>query len=332
MISAPESAVPSAEFLEAIRKGERRALARAITLLESSRDDDAEFGQRILEQLIPETGKGIRLGVTGPPGAGKSTLVEALGLDLVGSGHRVAVLAVDPTSPVSGGSILGDKTRMDALARSPSAFIRPSPSGNSLGGVALRTREAMLLCEAAGYDVVIVETVGIGQSQVAVAGMVDFFLLVLLPTGGDELQGIKKGVVELADCLLVNKADGPTTEVAERTRADYSNAMGVIRSLSSNWSPPVLKASARTGEGVAEVWETVLAHRKKFEDSGEFEARRRRQAREWMWSMLEDGLMVAFRAHPDVASEIVLLETAVEERRTTPRAAARRLLERFLRE
>lgn len=327
----PESTAPSAEFLEAIRKGDRRTLARAITLLESSRDDRAEQGQQILERLIPQTGNAIRLGVTGPPGAGKSSLIEVLGLDLVGRGHRVAVLAVDPTSPVSGGSILGDKTRMEVLSRDPSAFIRPSPSGSSLGGVARRTREAMLLCEAAGYDVVIVETVGIGQSQVAVAGMVDFFLLVLLPAGGDELQGIKKGVVELADALVVNKADGPSAEVAERTRIDYANALQVIRPLSSSWSPPVLKASAQTGAGVTELWETVLAHRKKFEDSGELELRRRRQAREWMWSLLEDGLKLAFRSHARVAGEIAALEAAVEARETTPGAAAHRLLDHFLR-
>lgn len=331
MTPGPESPAPSAEFFEAIRKGDRRSLAQAITLLESSRDDQAEQGQQVLDRLIPETGNAIRLGVTGPPGAGKSTLIEALGLDLIERGHRVAVLAVDPTSPVSGGSILGDKTRMEVLSRNPSAFIRPSPSGDSLGGVARRTREAMLLCEAAGYDVVIVETVGIGQSQVAVASMVDFFLLVLLPGGGDDLQGIKKGVVELADALLVNKADGPSAAIAERTRIDYANALGVIRSLSAVWSPPVLKASALNGEGVAELWETILAHRKKFEDSGELQARRKRQAREWMWSMLEDGLMAAFRGQAEVASEIAALEAAVEARETTPAAAARQLLERFLR-
>lgn len=322
---------PSAEFLEALRKGDRRSLAQAITLLESSRDDRAEQGQQILERLIPQTGNAIRLGVTGPPGSGKSTLIEVLGLDLIERGHRVAVLAVDPTSPVSGGSILGDKTRMEVLSRSPAAFIRPSPSGSSLGGVARRTREAMLLCEAAGYDVVIVETVGIGQSQVAVAGMVDFFLLVLLPGGGDDLQGIKKGVVELADALVVNKADGPTAEVAERTRVDYANALGIIRPLSSSWSPPVLKASALAGEGIDTLWETILAHRKKFEDSGELEARRKRQARDWLWSLLEDGLMAAFRGQAEVASEIAALEAAVEARETTPAAAARRLLQRFLR-
>lgn len=331
MSSGLEPREPSAAFLEAIRKGERRELARAITMLESGRDDQAQHGQQILEALIPETGRAIRLGVTGSPGAGKSTLIETLGLKLVEQGHKVAVLAVDPTSPVSGGSILGDKTRMEVLSRHPSAFIRPSPSGGSLGGVAQRTREAMLLCEAAGYDVVIVETVGIGQSQVAVAGMVDFFLLVLLPAGGDELQGIKKGVVELADGLVVNKADGATAETAERTRMEYAGAMGVIRSLSATWSPPVMKVSAHTGDGVEDLWGTVLEHRRTFEESGELEARRRRQARDWMWSLLEDGLKAAFQADPGVADELVGLEAAVEARETTPGAAARRLLKRFLR-
>jgi LAO/AO transport system kinase len=330
MSDGPESPVPSADFLEAIRNGERRELARAITMLESGRVDQSAMGQNILEALIPNTGASVRLGITGPPGAGKSTMIEALGLQLVERGHRVAVLAVDPTSPVTGGSILGDKTRMEVLARHPSAFIRPSPSGTSLGGVAQRTREAMLLCEAAGYDVVIVETVGIGQSQVAVAGMVDFFLLVLLPGGGDELQGIKKGVVELADGLLVNKADGPTLEVAERTRLEYAGAMEVIRSLSASWNPPVMKASAKTGEGIPELWEMVRSHRATFSESGELEARRRRQARDWMWSLVEDGLKAAFRTDAGVADEIAGLESAVESRETTPGAAARQLLSRFL--
>jgi len=325
------SPAPSAEFLDAIRKGERRSLARAITLIESAREDQAEQGQRVLEALVSETGQAIRVGVTGAPGAGKSTLIEALGMHLVSQGRRVAVLAVDPTSPVSGGSILGDKTRMEVLSREPGAFIRPSPSGASLGGVAQRTRESMLLCEAAGYDVVLVETVGIGQSQIAVAGMVDFFLLVLLPAGGDDLQGIKKGVVEIADALLVNKADGPTAEVAERTRSDYANAMQVIRALSPSWSPPVLKASAVTGEGIEELWRVVLDHRARFEESGEFDLRRRRQARDWMWSQVEDGLMGAFRAHPEVAQALARLEAEVERQETTPRAAARALLEGFLR-
>jgi LAO/AO transport system kinase len=318
------------QLRDAIRQADRRALARAITMLESTREDHAAIGREVLEQLLPDTGSAIRLGVTGPPGAGKSTLIEALGLDLLARGHRVAVLAVDPTSPISGGSILGDKTRMEVLSREPMAFIRPSPSGRSLGGVAHRTREAMLLCEAAGYDVVIIETVGIGQSQVAVAGMVDFFLLVLLPLGGDDLQGIKKGVVELADCLVVNKADGPTAEVAERTRSDYQNALQVIRSLSHSWSAPVLKASATTGMGIPELWEVVQSHRSKFEQSGELDLRRRRQSRDWMWTLLDHDLQAAFRAHPAVSERVEQAEADVEALKTTPGAAARDLLSRFL--
>lgn len=317
------------EYAEAIRAGERRAMARAITHLESARAEQAAFGHEILERLMPDTGGAIRVGISGPPGAGKSSLIETLGLYLLELGHRVAVLAVDPTSPVSGGSILGDKTRMEALSRDPSAFIRPSPSGDSLGGVAQRTREAMLVCEAAGFDVVLVETVGIGQSQVAVAGMVDFFLLVLLPSGGDELQGIKKGVVEIADALLVNKADGATADVAESTRIDYASALEVIRSSSATWSPPVLKASAHTGEGIPALWETILAHRKALDASGELEARRRRQARSWMWTLVDEGLRNAFHSHPAVASRIEALERDVESLETSPGTAARELLALF---
>jgi LAO/AO transport system kinase len=236
---------------------------------------------------------------------------------------------VDPTSPVTGGSILGDKTRMEELSRRPEAFIRPSPSGSSLGGVARRTREAMLICEAGGYDVVLVETVGIGQSQVAVSGMVDFFLLVLLPAGGDELQGIKKGVVELADGLVVNKADGDTEAPARRTRSDYAGALEVIRHASASWSPPVLTASATTGAGIPELWKMILDHREKLTQSGDFDERRRRQARTWMWSLLDEGLRSAFLSRPGVGESIERLEVEVESRKTTPGAAARALLEHF---
>ncbi len=329
MSKADKPPETSEEYRAAIRAGERRAVSRLITMLESTRDDQTRFAQEVLESLIPHTGGAIRVGVTGPPGAGKSTLIEALGLELVKRGLKVAVLAVDPTSPVSGGSILGDKTRMEVLTRAPGAFIRPSPSGTSLGGVAQRTRESMLVCEAAGYDVVLVETVGIGQSQVAVAGMVDFFLLLLLPAGGDELQGIKKGVVELADCLVVNKADGATAQAAESTRIDYAGALQVIRSNTAGWTPPVLKASAQTGEGVSELWDVVLAHRENLEKTGLLEERRRRQARAWMWSLVDDGLAAAFRAHPAVASQLERLEHEVESLETTPAAAARSLLQLF---
>jgi LAO/AO transport system kinase len=319
----------TSEWRDAIRSGDRRAMARAITLLESSRADHAARGRELLEALVPDSGGAIRVGVSGPPGVGKSQTIEALGLRLCEKGHRVAVLAVDPSSPVSGGSILGDKTRMEKLSRHPNAYIRPSPSGGSLGGVALRTREAMIVCEAAGFDVVLVETVGIGQSEVAVSKMVDFFLVLLSPGGGDELQGIKKGVIELADALVVNKADGDTKDAAVRTRASYAGAVELIRPSDGVWRPPVLTASALTGDGIAEVWQTVLEHRSQAEASGELQRKRRRQARDWMWTLVDEGLRAAFRAHPGVQARIAELEAAVQALETSPAAAARVLLEVF---
>jgi LAO/AO transport system kinase len=313
----------------AIRAGDRRAIARTITLLESTRGDRAERGQQILDTLVPDTGKAVRLGITGPPGVGKSTFIEALGLHLLDAGHRVAVLAVDPSSPVTGGSILGDKTRMERLAQRDEAFIRPSPSGGSLGGVAQRTRESMLVCEAAGYDVVIVETVGIGQSEVTVAGMVDFFLVLLQPGSGDELQGIKKGVLELADGLVVNKADGNGRALAERARQEHERALSLLRPLSPTWRPRVLAASATTGEGIPEVWEMVLAHREALAATGEAAARRRDQTRAWLWSLVDEGLRRSFRSHPPVAARIETLEKAVAALETTPARAARVLLDAF---
>jgi LAO/AO transport system kinase len=319
-----------ADVCAAIRDGDRRAIARTITLLESTRADRAERGQEILDALVSETGGALRLGITGPPGVGKSTFIEALGLLLIEKGHRVAVLAVDPSSPVTRGSILGDKTRMERLAQRDEAFIRPSPSGGTLGGVAQRTRECMLVCEAAGYDVVIVETVGIGQSEVAVAGMVDFFLVLLQPGSGDELQGIKKGVLELADGLIVNKADGEVRALADRTRHDYERAIALLRPLSPTWRPRVLSASGLTGDGVDAVWQMVVAHRDALRATGEGEARRRDQTRAWMWSLVDEGLRRAFRAHPAVAERIPALEDEVQSLRTTPARAARALLETFL--
>jgi GTPase len=319
----------AAEVCRAIRAGDRRAIARTITLLESTRADRAERGQEILDALVAHTGGAVRLGITGPPGVGKSTFIEVLGLHLLEQGHRVAVLAVDPSSPVTGGSILGDKTRMERLAQSERAFIRPSPSGGSLGGVAQRTRESMLVCEAAGYDVVIVETVGIGQSEVTVAGMVDFFLVLLQPGSGDELQGIKKGVLELADGLVVNKADGDAAALAERSRLDHQRALSLLRPLSPSWRPRVLAVSSRTGRGVDEVWQMVLEHREALRASGEGEARRREQTRAWMWSLMEEGLRREFRRHPAVAARIAPLEADVEALRTTPARAARALLDAF---
>ena len=261
---------------------------------------------------------------------GKSTFIEALGLHVLSQGRRVAVLPVDPSSsPVSGGSILGDKTRMERLMREPKAYIRPSPSGGSLGGVAHRTREALLLCEAAGFDVVIVETVGIGQSEVAVARMVDCFLVLLLPGGGDELQGIKKGVMELADVLVVNKADGDSARIAESTRSEYAGAVALIRPTWPSWTPMVLKASALTGLGISEAWDTVRAQRKALGDAGDLQRKRRRQARAWMWTLVEEGFERAFRGHPAVAERLAQLEGEVADLKSTPAAAARELLELF---
>ncbi len=321
-----ESALSQAE---AVRGGDRRALARLITLLESTRADRAALGRAVLEALVPCTGKSVRVGITGPPGVGKSTFIETLGLRLLAKGHRVAVLAVDPSSPVTGGSILGDKTRMERLAREDAAFIRPTPSGGSVGGVAYRTREALLACEAAGHDVVLVETVGIGQSEVSVASMVDFFLVLLQPGAGDELQGLKKGVLELADALVVTKADAEQAAAAERTRAEYTQALALLRASSPHWRPRVLAASGQSGAGIDAVWETVLAHRQALEAHGELQARRRDQARAWMWSLVDEGLKRAFRADPGVAARIPELERAVEAETLTPDAAARELLELF---
>ncbi len=315
--------------MRAIRAGDRRAIARTITRIESTRDADRDLGQAILDGLVADSGRAIRVGITGPPGVGKSTFVEALGLMLVEQGRRVAVLAVDPSSPVTGGSILGDKTRMERLAVRPEAFIRPSPSGGSLGGVAHRTREVMLLCEAAGFDVVLIETVGIGQSEVAVASMVDFFLVLLLPAGGDELQGIKKGVVELADALVVNKADGATAALADRTRHDYSGALSLLRHGVDGWQPRALVASALESRGIAEVWAAILEHRALLESSGQLQRRRREQSRAWLWKLVEEGMTRAFRERPGMPEAIAREEAAVADQTRTPTAAARALLERF---
>jgi LAO/AO transport system kinase len=318
-----------ADLHAAVLRGERRALARTITLLESTRSDHVAAGQTVLDALVPRSGGAIRVGITGPPGVGKSTFIEALGLHLADAGRKLAVLAVDPSSPVTGGSILGDKTRMEQLARHPGAFIRPSPSGGSLGGVAERTREAMLACEAASHDVVLIETVGIGQSEVTVSGMVDFFLVLLQPGSGDELQGIKKGVLELADGLIVNKADGDLAKPAERTRNEFSQALHLVRPLTTNWSPRVLAASAKKGEGISEAWAMIEEQRDALAASGERTARRRDQARAWMWTLVDDGLRRALREHPAVASQIETLESQVEDSATTPASAARAILDAF---
>jgi len=315
---------------QGLEAGDRRALARAITLIESTRADHRAAAERLVSYLLPKTGASVRLGISGVPGVGKSTFIEAFGNALISQGHRVAVLAVDPSSKISGGSILGDKTRMETLARSQHAFIRPTPTGGTLGGVARRTREALLLCEAAGFDVVIVETVGVGQSETAVADMVDMFLLLLLPGGGDDLQGLKRGIVEMADLLIVNKADGDTVRTAERTAADYQNALHLLRPPSRGWSPPVLTCSARENRGVADVWTQIEAFRENCGKEG-IARRRADQARSWMWSEIGDTLLAAFRADPEVSARLLECETAVADGRMTPGAAAQDLLKVFRR-
>jgi LAO/AO transport system kinase len=305
-----------------VRAGDRRALARAITLVESTRPDHRDDAIALLEALMPATGNAVRVGISGAPGAGKSTFIETLGTDLVDHGHRVAVLAVDPSSTRSGGSILGDKTRMEELARRSEAFIRPSPSGGTLGGVARRTREALLVCEAARFDVVLVETVGVGQSEVAVAGMVDLFVLLLAPGAGDELQGVKRGIVELADLVVVNKADGALLDLARHTAADYSHALHLVGPAH------VLLASALERTGITEVWDAIekLVHERK--SSGAFAEQRAIQAREWMWAEVTDTLVERVRADSTLRQEIDQLENDVAAGRMSPAAAARRVLAR----
>jgi LAO/AO transport system kinase len=317
----------SDDLLKPLLARDRRALARAITLIESTRADHRERADTLLAELLPRTGKSVRLGITGVPGVGKSTFIERFGLGLVEQGRSLAVLAVDPSSKRGGGSILGDKTRMEELSRS-TAFIRPSPAGTTLGGVARRTREAMLLLEAAGFDTVIVETVGVGQSETAVADMVDMFIVLLLPAGGDDLQGIKRGVIELADLIVVNKADGDLKAVARRAAADYQHALRMLRSPTAGWTPEVTTCSALTGEGVAAVWETVGRYRAAIGDRG-IARRRAEQARAWMWNEIGETLLAEVRRHPGVKRLVAGLERDVGAGRTTPAAAARAMLEAF---
>jgi LAO/AO transport system kinase len=324
--AAPSETEPLAA---AVAGGDRRALAQAITLVESTRPEDRPNADALLEKLLPRTGKAIRLGISGAPGVGKSTFIEAFGLHLVKQGHRLAVLAVDPSSRIGGGSILGDKTRMAELAADSRAFIRPSPAGQTLGGVARRSREALLLCEAAGHDVVLVETVGVGQSETAVADMTDMFVLLLQPGGGDELQGIKRGIVELADLILVNKADGEMLEAAGRTAADYQHALRLLRPATAGWQPEVLRCSALTGAGIPEVWSKVEAFQKAIGKKAITE-RRARQARAWLRAELADSLMEAIGRHADLAKQLPALEAKVAAGTATPGAAARALLGRFL--
>ncbi len=314
------------ELADGIVGGDRAVLGRAITLIESNRPDHQEQAQELLARILPRTGQAHRIGVTGVPGVGKSTFLDSLGTLLTGRGHRLAVLAVDPSSSVSGGSILGDKTRMARLATDSRAFIRPSPSGGSLGGVARKTRETILLCEAAGYDFVFVETVGVGQSEIVVAGMVDCVLLLLLPNAGDELQGIKRGILELVDLVAVNKADGERLAAAREARQQYLSALKFIRPSSPSWRPPVLAVSAREGSGLDELWTRIEEHRRLLSESGELEARRRDQRLAWMRSLVEEEVLGAFRRSPGVVKLLPELERQVVAGEITPTVAATRLL------
>lgn len=306
--------------------GNRRILAKTITLIESSLSSHQASAQAILDRVLPHTGKAVRLGITGVPGVGKSSFIESLGMQLVEKGRRVAVLAVDPSSTRSGGSILADKTRMERLCADSRAFIRPSPSGGTLGGVARKTRETMLVCEAAGFDVIIVETVGVGQSETTVSSMVDFFLVLMLAGAGDELQGIKKGVLELADAIAINKADGDNIEKAEKAKKDYETALQLLRPASPNWSPPVLTCSARELTGIEDIWAVVLKHRDIMTSSCELDQNRRSQALAWMWSLVEEGLKDRFKHHPKVQHHLPQLLRQVENGRLSPTAAACQLL------
>ncbi len=314
----------------AVRSSDRRALARAITVIESTRVDHRSAAAKLLERLMPYTGDSIRLGISGVPGVGKSTFIEAIGNHVIDQGHKVAVLAVDPSSTVSGGSILGDKTRMQRLACRRRAFIRPSPAGQTLGGVARRTRESILICEAAGFDVIIVETVGVGQSETAVADMTDAFILMLLPGGGDELQGIKRGNLELADIILVNKADGELAAAAKRSVADYSNALQFLIPRSPSWRVPVVPCSALEGDGIAEVWQNVLRYRDALSAGDEIAARRAAQSRAWMWAETAASLRAQLEEHSAVRSRVRDLEDAVTHGRLPPTLAAEQLIDIFL--
>ena len=317
------------DYVDGVLGGDRAILGRAITLVESNSPRHLRTAQDVLLRLLPHSGRAHRVGISGVPGAGKSTFIEALGCRLCDAGHRVAVLAVDPSSRVSGGSILGDKTRMHQLSTHTGAFVRPSPSSGSLGGVGRKTRETVIVCEAAGYDTVLVETVGVGQSEVLVSDMVDFFLVLMIAGAGDELQGIKRGILELADLVAVNKADGDNVLRAQRARQELETAAHFLQPVSPHWKPPVVCVSALEGTGLDELWASVQAHRAVLDDHGELAAKRQRQRLRWMWAMVEEQLLAALRGHEQVRSRLPALERDVLDGRVTPTLAARALLEGF---
>ena len=316
--------------LEQILQGKRRAIAKAITLLESTRPESFEQGQELLESLLPHAGQALRIGITGVPGVGKSTFIEAFGLFLIEHGHRVAVLAVDPSSQLTGGSIMGDKTRMNELAQHPDAFIRPSPSSGILGGVSRKTRETMLICEAAGFDVVILETVGVGQSETLVDSMVDLFLLLMLPNAGDELQGIKKGVLELADLVVINKSDGEQETLAKAAQSEYWKALHLLPSTKTSWTPQILRCSSLEKRGMDKIWDSVKSFRKELQNSGEWKKQRQTQTGKWMWSLVEEGLLTNFRNDPNIRKQIPELEKAVNSGKMLPTTAARKMLDTWI--
>lgn len=312
--------------IEKLLQGNRRSLAKAITLTESKLDQHRDAAQNLLEQILPYSGKSIRVGITGIPGVGKSTFIEAFGLYLIEQGHKVAVLAVDPSSPITGGSILGDKTRMEVLSQQDNAFIRPSPSGGALGGVAQKTREAMLLCEAAGYDVILVETVGVGQSEYEVAGMVDFFLVLMLPNAGDELQGIKKGILELADAIAINKADGSNQQLAKQTQRHYQNALGILQH-NSFWKPEVVLCSALESANIDQIWNTITEFWQKSTETGHFDHNRAIQNKEWMWRLVHELIDRRLKRDPQTKQLCESLQHKVTMGETTPYLAAHKIIE-----
>ncbi len=329
----PELALPGSTLKlsrQAILDGDRRSIAKAITLLESTKTELLEEGQLLLESLLPHTGNSIRIGITGIPGVGKSTFIESLGLELIEKGNRVAVLAVDPSSPITGGSILGDKTRMNELSRHPQAFIRPSPTSGMLGGVSRKTRETLLLCEAAGFDVVFVETVGVGQSETMVASMVDLFVLMLVANAGDELQGLKRGVLEMADLVLINKADGPQKDHARRTRGEYQKALRFFGSNDERYIPPVLLCSALFKNGLNQVWKAVCERRTLLEQSGLWKQKRSAQAKEWMWTLFNEELHNRFLNHSGMKDLIAEIEESVESGALLPTRGAAMLAKKWL--
>ncbi|GAB3997810.1 methylmalonyl Co-A mutase-associated GTPase MeaB [Spirosoma daeguense] len=313
-------------YINGIRSGDRLLLSRAITLIESQRAADQALAQTVLEGVLSQTGNSLRIGITGVPGVGKSTFIEALGTYLTTLGHRLAVLTIDPTSQRSGGSLLGDKTRMETLSMNPSAYIRPSPAGDSLGGVAHRTRESMLLCEAAGFDVILIETVGVGQSETVVHGIVDFFLLLMLAGAGDELQGMKRGIMELADALAITKTDGDNQSAAKRARIEYQNALHLFPPTDTGWSPPVLTCSTITGDGIAEIWETIQAHRQLTTQNGSQTKRRQEQQLSWFRSLLRMRLEQQFYTKPTLRHQLEDIEDQIRSGTLLPTAAVEILL------